>query len=486
MGHPGTTTMTTLHMHVDGVPKLKPHPLYKCETCLRVKATKRATTTAAVQQALQAVTTSKHAVQPDPTGDLHNPVMDVEPPCLPGEQFHMDMGFVRGTQFSYRDTNGMLVTSLDGFNSYLIIVDKATRYTWVFLARSKHPQIDLIRNFLKIHGSKGSGQKFVRTDAGGELWSSHAFQQMIFEMGFVPQVTAADASFQNGIAERPNHTLGDIMRSLLHGAHLGPEYWSWALIHAVYLKNRTPHRSIGTTPHQAYTGKRPDISSLRVFGSPIVAQLPGCRPAKLDSHTTTGIFLGYTGTEKNVYYHDSTSGKIKIAMHITFDEAGFTVPKLSLTPTQRALQNTGYQEAPMLRTNTDQSHAGKPESMDDQLLIQLLSDNARLPVRSTPGSACLDLFSAIDATIPPHKQCMIPTDLAISPPNGTYCQIMSRSGMVLKHGIETRAGTIDSDLRGDVTIILCNTTDQPFNVRVGDRVAQLITFYIAQPTPVTG
>jgi dUTP pyrophosphatase len=275
------------------------------------------------------------------------------------------------------------------------------------------------------------------------------------------------------------------MHSLLHGAHLGPKYWSWALIHAVYLKNRTPHRSTGTTPHQACTGKRPDISALRVFGSPIVARLPGHRPAKLDSHTTTGIFLGYTGTEKNVYYRDSTSGKIKIATHITFDEAGFTVPKLSLTPTQRALQNTGYQEAPMLRTNTDQSHAGKPESMDNQLLIQLLSDNARLPVQSTPGSAGLDLFSAIDTTIPPHKQCMILTDLAISPPNGTYCQIMSRSGMVLKHGIETRAGTLDSDFRGNVTIILCNTTDQPFNVRVGDRVAQLITFYIAQPTPVT-
>ena len=170
-----------------------------------------------------------------------------------------------------------------------------------------------------MHGSKNGTQRYIRTDAGGELWSSHAFQKMAFEEGFIPQVTAADASFQNGIAERPNRTFGDIMRSLQHGAQLGPEYWSWALLYAVYLKNRTPHQAIQTTPYQAYTGKRPDITALRIFGSPVVARLPGRHPAKLDAHTTSGIFLGFTATEKNAYYRDNVSGKIKVATHITFD-----------------------------------------------------------------------------------------------------------------------------------------------------------------------
>ena len=191
--------MQSLHHHVDGVPRLKPHPLFRCETCLKVKATKRAVTASAVQHALK-IPIADPTTEPGNASSLAEPLRE-EKPCRPGEQFRMDMGFVRGTQFSYRDKDGTLVTSLDGYNSYLLIVDKATRYTWVFLARSKHPQIEIIQNFLKMHGSKNGTQRYIRTDAGGELWSSHAFQKMAFEEGFIPQVTAADASFQNGAPE---------------------------------------------------------------------------------------------------------------------------------------------------------------------------------------------------------------------------------------------------------------------------------------------
>jgi hypothetical protein len=62
-------------------------------------------------------------------------------------------------------------------------------------------------------------------------------------MGYKLEPRAADTSFQNGIAEFPNRTQADIMRSLLRSTKLGPEYWSWAIIHAVYLKNGLPHRA---------------------------------------------------------------------------------------------------------------------------------------------------------------------------------------------------------------------------------------------------
>lgn len=101
-------------------------------------------------------------------------------------------------------------------------------------------------------------QKYMRTDEGGELWYSHAFQQLIQQMGYILQTTTADASFQNWIMEWPNSTLGDMMHSLLHGTKLDPEYWSWALRHVVYLKNQLPHQSMKTTPLQAYTGKKPN------------------------------------------------------------------------------------------------------------------------------------------------------------------------------------------------------------------------------------
>jgi hypothetical protein len=113
---------------------------------------------------------------------------------------------------------------------------------------------------------------------------------MADEAKYILEPTTANASFQNAIAERPNRTFGDMMRSMLHGVNLGPEYWSWALLYAVYIKNRLPHRAIGMTPFQAYSGQRPNFKALQFFGSPVISRLPDRRPAKLDAHTATGTF----------------------------------------------------------------------------------------------------------------------------------------------------------------------------------------------------
>jgi hypothetical protein len=113
----------------------------------------------------------------------------------------MDMGFVHGSSYRTKDENGHLITSLDGYNSYLIIVDQASRYTWVFLSKYKVPQVKVIENFLALHGSKQVSQKYIRTDEGGKLWASHTFQRTIQAAGYILEPTASDASFQNGLAE---------------------------------------------------------------------------------------------------------------------------------------------------------------------------------------------------------------------------------------------------------------------------------------------
>ncbi len=73
------------------------------------------------------------------------------------------------------------------------------------------PQVKVIKNFLQIHGAKTNQQKYIRIDMGGELYGSHDFQKAIEEAGYILEPTASDASFQNGMAERPNHTLADMM-----------------------------------------------------------------------------------------------------------------------------------------------------------------------------------------------------------------------------------------------------------------------------------
>lgn len=83
---------------------------------------------------------------------------------------------------------------------------------------------------------------------------------------------------------------------------------------------------------------------MKVFGCPIIARLPGKRPDKLDAHAAMGVFLGYTATDNNINYQD-TATKKKIATHVTFDEAGYTLPPAALSQTQRQLQFCAYKDS---------------------------------------------------------------------------------------------------------------------------------------------
>ena len=93
------------------------------------------------------------------------------------------------------------------------------------------------------------------------------------------ETTAPESSFQNGRAERQHHTLAAMMKTMLLGAGLTSSFWSDALPHAVYLKNRLAHQSLPNhiAPFKAWTGQRPDLSHLRVFRSIVCAKRLGIR-----------------------------------------------------------------------------------------------------------------------------------------------------------------------------------------------------------------
>tara|TARA_B100001996_G_C18523103_1_gene540025 strand:- start:356 stop:790 length:435 start_codon:yes stop_codon:yes gene_type:complete len=106
------------------------------------------------------------------------------------------------------------------------------------------------------------------------------------------------------------------------------------------------------------------------------------------------------------------------------------------------------------------------------------------PVYKTEGSAGLDIRANIDKkiTLKPIERIAVPTGLHIELPKNTEAQIRPRSGLSLKHGITVlnTPGTIDSDYRGEIKVILINLSDQDFEINDGDRIAQLILNKIAQ------
>lgn len=103
-----------------------------------------------------------------------------------------------------------------------------------------------------------------------------------------------------------------------------------------------------------------------------------------------------------------------------------------------------------------------------------------LPAARTPGSAGMDLSASLPpdgpATLAPGERRLIPTGLALALPAGFEAQVRPRSGLALRHGVTVlnAPGTIDADYRGEILVLLVNLGAEPFTVRRGDRVAQLV------------
>jgi dUTP pyrophosphatase len=101
-----------------------------------------------------------------------------------------------------------------------------------------------------------------------------------------------------------------------------------------------------------------------------------------------------------------------------------------------------------------------------------------LPAYATPGSAGMDLCAAVenDLSIRPSETVLIPTGFKIGLPEGYEAQVRPRSGLAIKHsiGVLNSPGTIDSDYRGEIKVILTNFGGTAFVVRRGDRIAQMV------------
>ena len=101
-----------------------------------------------------------------------------------------------------------------------------------------------------------------------------------------------------------------------------------------------------------------------------------------------------------------------------------------------------------------------------------------LPAAATAGSAGCDLAAAIEdeLVLAPGQRQLVPTGFAIALPEGYEGQVRGRSGLALRHGIvlPNAPGTIDADYRGEISVILMNLGDEPFRIRRGDRIAQLV------------
>jgi len=218
---------------------------------------------------------------------------------------------------------------MNGETCYCLITDHFSGQLWGDTFSSKRPPIEFLNRWLvrfglprDSQGSNGAG-KYVRWDLG-ELGKSREVNQLFESAGYSIEPTAPDSSSSNGPGERPHRTIKNALRAMLSGAALDPKFWPYAFHHFLRLYNLTPHADRADSPYTIRTGRKPELSHLRVFGCRLFVLDPKGRKQVLDDSATPryreGIFLGYQQSDRNVIYYDVATGNVKTSQHVEFDE----------------------------------------------------------------------------------------------------------------------------------------------------------------------
>ncbi|CAI7767944.1 unnamed protein product [Closterium sp. NIES-54] len=228
------------------------------------------------------------------------------PPCIScyrGKQTRQPFGVSHSRttaplQLIHSDIAGPLSygTTIGGARYLLTFIDDSSRHITVYLLRHRSEALSCFKAYVtRVHNMHSPHTiKTFRSDGALEF-TSKAFTSFLTAHGIARHLSTPYTPEQNGVAERANRTLLEMVRSMLHDAHMDKVWWGEAALTAAYLRNHAISRggSTSKTPMELWTGARPDVSHLRIFGSPVLVLIPSQRRSKLDDRSTAGIMVGY-------------------------------------------------------------------------------------------------------------------------------------------------------------------------------------------------
>nr|AAK26118.1 putative gag-pol polyprotein [Oryza sativa Japonica Group] len=207
-----------------------------------------------------------------------------------------------------------------GRRFFLLLVDDVSRYMWVVLHDSKAAAADAIKHH-QVAAEKECGRKLrvLRTNNGGEFTAAE-FAAYCADEGIQRHFSAPYTPQQNGVVERRNQTVVATARALLKQRGMPAIYWEEAVMTAVHLLNRLPTKALdGKTPYEAWHGRKPVVSHLRVFGCLAFAKELN-HVGKLDDRSSPGVFIGYAEGVKAYRILDPATQRVRISRDVVFDE----------------------------------------------------------------------------------------------------------------------------------------------------------------------
>ena len=187
-----------------------------------------------------------------------------------------------------------------------------------------------------IEKATGKSVKTLRTDNSGE-YIAKDFEQYLKVNGIRHQLTVRKTPEQNGVAERFNRTVVEMVRAILSGSGLAKKFWAEALATACYLRNRSSTAAVkGMTPHEALHGEKPCVQNLKIFGCDAYAHVPKDERSKLDAKAQKCVLLGY-GTETEGYrLLNQESGILFYSRDVKFNESSLRKQSKELTEIKAA------------------------------------------------------------------------------------------------------------------------------------------------------
>ena len=263
---------------------------------------------------------------------------------------------------------------------------------WVYVIKHKD---EVFQKFMEwkslVENSSGHKVKKLRTDNGGE-YTSTEFESYLKDEGVEHQYSIPKTPEQNGVSERMNRTLVETVRSMLADSRLPQRFWAEALSTAAYMINRSPTKGLDDkTPFEAWYGKKPNVSHLRVFGCSAYTHVPKDQRKKMDSKAKGCIFLGYATSRKGYRLYDQKTPSIVHSRDVVFNELSRGYKSASEGETRQIhVENLTDQEPEVSDTEGDSEgdvSEAEPEQEDNS------STNNPAPRRSTRETRQPDYYN---------------------------------------------------------------------------------------------
>lgn len=259
--------------------------------------------------------------------------------------------------------------SLGKARYYLLFVDDFSKMCTVYFLRSKDETFMYFKQYKEyVENQQSKKIKILRSDNGTEFCSAK-MTNYLKQCGILHQKTVSYTPEQNGLCERNNRSIVEKARCLLYDAQFEKFLWAEAVNTAVYIKNRSPAASLdqNTTPYEMWTGKKPDISHLRIFGSPAMVHIPKEKRRKWDKKAKKMYLVGYSENVKGYRLYDPKSRSVIVARDVVIME------KIDDNPTTSILIEE--QSHPDESADKDSVNSSDNENQNDKTYIPDISSS---------------------------------------------------------------------------------------------------------------